>query len=346
MNRKRIELRFNGRRKHKGRAGSRRARSSADGGKSARKKVERKKETGTPSGEAAAEVEVEVEAGRRKMDGVGMSNKRISTRPMWREGGLRRVGLAASVVATSGAAYASFRQLPPPLVIRATASCFLLSAPLFALREVVAASFSVEGPVASAIVGGFAGYVGALAFTSGTWRAVSHGAMAVGLGAGLMDTLLTSIDYRRKALLLRWQDAALERTTKSNNGNSGRTVAALTDKNNQNQLKADGGEDGHGLTNQVSGTESSTISLSSNGASSGDWPVWLPVVKQSEDEEYLNLIQSHKATAAALEQEQARIAQLLETIEKLKSGHTTDAETNIVSMTSEPRRPPLAAKCP
>lgn len=342
MNRKRIELRFNGRRKHKGRGGSRRGRTPAAGGRSAKGEVDRKKETGRSSGEAGAVVEV----GRRKMDRVGISNKRISTRPMWREGGLRRVGLAASVVATTGAAYASFRQLPPPLVVRATASCFLLSAPLFALREVIAASLAVEGPVASVIVGGFAGYVGALAFTSGSWRAVGNGAMAVGLGAGLMDTLLTNIDYRRKALLLRWQDAALGTSTKTNIGSTDRSVANLPDKNNQNQLKVDGGEDGHGITNQVSNIESSKLSSPSNGASSGDWPVWLPVVKQSEDEEYLNLIQSHKATAAALEQEQARIAQLLETIEKLKSGHTTDGDSNIVSMTNELQRPPPAAKCP
>lgn len=289
--------------------------------------------------EATVEPEVEVESGRGgNMDGVGIGTKRIPTRPMWREGGLRRVGLCASLAATSGAAYASFRQLPPPLVLRATASCFLLSAPLFALREVVAAGLCVDGPVASAIVGGFAGYVGALAFTSGTWKAVSHGAMVVGVGAGLFDTMLTSMDYKRKALLLRWQDAAMESVAKNANLDRSTTRSDATQD-------ARGEDDAHAVTNRVSSVESSTTSSTSNGVSSGDWPVWLPVVKQSEDEEYLNLVQSHKATAAALEQEQARIARLLETIEKLKAGHDTDGDVNTGNRTAEPRRPPPAAKC-
>lgn len=337
MNRERTDLRFTGRRKQKGRNGRRnKGRPNTVAPKKGDQKKKKKKEQ--------EQVEVEAAAGRGRMDGVGISNKRIPTRPMWREGGLTRVGLAATVVATSGAAYASFRQLPPPLVVRATASCFLLSAPLFALREVVAAGLSVDGPVASAIVGGFAGYVGALAFTSGTWKAVSHGAMVVGVGAGLFDTMLTSIDYRRKELLLRWQhDASLERATKSSAGVADRSAPRV--ESNQDAINVDGVDHSHSISNRAPSAESHTLSSSSNPVSSGEWPVWLPVVKQSEDEEYLNLVQSHKATAAALEQEQARIAQLLDTIEKLKASHSNDSDTSMLSVTSEPRPPPPAAKC-
>lgn len=255
------------------------------------------------------------------MDNTATESKQLTNRPVWRDGGLRRVGIAATLVAATGAAYASFRQFPPPLVLRATASCFILSAPLFTLREVVAASFRVDGPVASTIVGGFAGCVGALAVTSASWKAVSHGAMVVGVGAGLFDAALTNVDLRRKAILLRWHDAQLKQQTCQHDHDTLDPIPR--------QLKDTPSPRDSRLQPNISPLgEHNSHSLHGDPATSRDWPVWLPDVKRSSgtnvETEYRNLVESHRATTEALQEEQARIARLLATIEKLKSTHSLD----------------------
>lgn len=102
--------------------------------------------------------------------------------------------------------FAVFKSLPPPHVVRAGVACSAFAAPFFALREVVAASMKVDGPVASAITGGFAGYFGALIVTGPNWNAVTHTAMAAGLGAGLVDAVVGGVEWKRKMWLVNRAD--------------------------------------------------------------------------------------------------------------------------------------------
>lgn len=239
------------------------------------------------------------------------------TRIIWPQGALQRVAMAATIAAALAAIFASFRHLPPHLILRTAASCFLVMAPLFALREVVTALLSVDAPVASAIVGGFAGYLGALALTSGSWKAVSHGAMVVGVCAGVLDVLLTTLDIHTKALFLRW----------NKHFNIIETVPVPTVNACPSQADCRRPID----RTKASHSDSRATPLHPDHVESkhrtetsphGDWPVWLSDVHRPSDDEYEHLVRSHRATTAALQQEQARIARLLATIEKLKAGQS------------------------
>lgn len=333
---------------------------------------------------------------------------RLWERLLWREGGARRVTVGSTMAAVGGASYACFRHMPPTFVMRASAACALISCPFFALRETVAAGLAVDGPVASAIAGGVAGYVGALAFSSATWKAVSHGAMIVGMGAGLADVITSGLDFRVKSLLLSRQNddrlkphsvanghSIVTKVHKGNGGGNGTKVVSSVDgvgkggeagsetgctnscesldntseegnkasmsshsnASHKSQKSSAGGTtmpDHSEVGDTVERADSHAVSslghvppsAKSNGrnhlnhhlnhhhhhhhhrdqSSHGDLPVWLPSSHGAEKEEYEYLLQSQKATAAALQQEQDRIARLLATIERLKAGRHDDSQ--------------------
>lgn len=185
----------------------------------------------------------------------------------------------------AGVAYATARSLPASYTMRAGIYCGALAAPFFAMREVVAASMSVDGPVASAITGGFAGYFGALFWAGPHWKTLSHSAMVMGVGCGFLDIVMSGLDWKRKVFLVNRHDAAVKAVAES----------------------ASGKDQGASLT-QI------------------NWPVWFPVVKEI-DEEYEELLRRQQATVLALEEEQARIAVLLNALESVKAGkQIRDAE--------------------
>lgn len=239
------------------------------------------------------------------MDGTRAHAKPPRKPTLWREGGSARVAAGAAVGAAGGMLYATARAVPAPGVVRAGLACGVLAAPFFALREVVAAGVGVDGPVASAIAGGFAGYFGALVVSGPQWQAVSHGAMVVGIGCGVVDIVVSGLDWRRKVYLVDRHDAAV--------------TAAAAALRNKSAAEADGtGAGGEG---------SLSVRSSQRDALSPwlKWPVWFPVLKEI-DEEYHELIRRQEATVLALEEEQARIALLLEALESVKAGNRTDAE--------------------
>lgn len=205
---------------------------------------------------------------------------RPSHPPVWRDGGLRRVALGSLSGFAGGALYATSRALPPASVFRGALACSFFATPFFALREVVAAGLHVDGPVASTVAGGVAGYVGALLVSGPHWKTVSHSAMAVGVGCGLVDIVVSRLDWQRKAFLVNRHDAA---------------VAAAAEAAERKDI-----------TGTVE-RPNSWFKL----------PSWFPGLKEI-DEEYQDLLRRQEATVLALEQEQARIAVLLEALERVK----------------------------
>lgn len=230
------------------------------------------------------------------MSGQPPVTKPVDVAHLWREGALHRVLTGAAVGFIGGVSYASFRSLPPSVAIRAGTACGLFAAPFFALREVVAAGAGVDGPVASAVAGGFAGYFGALFVSGPHWKAVSHGAMVVGVTCGFADVVLSGLDWRRKVYLVNRHDSVVAAVSAStDNGDKATHVV---------QIRTDGAEPPSWMK----------------------WPVWFPVFKEL-DEEYDELLRRQRATVVALEEEQARIALLLEALESVKAGRPVrDAE--------------------
>lgn len=274
-------------------------------------------------------------------------------------------------------------------VLRTSASCALLSCPLFALREVVAGGLSVDGPVASVIAGGFAGYVGALAFSTGTWHAVGHGAMVAGMSAGLVDLVVSSVDYQWRSFILakqhphadpaaqalRLKEAEEQRDMQMDMDmememdvdidlkvpvaqvvvpDDDPVVADIIKEQDVVTAKATATVNQAPQQVQVAAADD-TVSISSIAKSNisnapttridrlADLPVWMPSGGMKGKNEYENLLQSQKVTAAALRQEQDRIATLLATIEQLKtngspsSSNTTDSNcTTLDSSSSAP----------
>lgn len=359
----------------------------------------------------------------------------VSTPPfarrIWRDGATRRVGVGAALAAAGGAALAAARHLPAPYVARTSASCAVIACPFFALREAVVGGLAVDGPVASAIVGGFFGYVGALAYSPAavSWKAVSHGAMVVGVGAGLVDVVASTVDFQWKAFLLARRDAAVlekhrhhhhhhplshvdldqhdqkqtqptpqievirhnhtddfnvsvnvpeivtspHHSTTNNNSSSSTCQTSPADVQlvttdlevaNAAETLPTASSSNPSTTTSTSpdaaamdhmirdgGVSSSEVGVNVNAQHSAhkvqqhsnrqrretqDLPIWMPAgfVALRDRDEYERLLQSRKATAAALQHEQDRIARLLATIERLKAG-----EGN-----AEPRLPPPTAK--
>lgn len=378
-----------------------------------------------------------------------VSTPAFTHRRIWRDGATRRVGLGAALAAAGGAALAAARHLPAPHVARTSASCAVIACPFFALREAVAGGLAVDGPVASAIVGGLFGYVGALAFSSSaaSWKAVSHGAMVVGVGAGLVDVVASTVDFQWKAFLLARRDAALlekhhhhhhhirhhalshvdldqheqhhhqkgmmdqqsvnaqievirhgnhaddfnvsvvnvpeivtsshhsTTTTIHNNNSSSSTSTTCQTSPTDVQLVTTTDLDVASAPENMSTTSSSTPSSSTTTTKNPDadhvtttkdgdigvnvntqhsstthssnnrqrpetqdLPMWMPAgsVALRDRDEYERLLQSRKATAAALQHEQDRIARLLATIERLKADEGNTEQT--------PLPPPSAAK--
>lgn len=118
-----------------------------------------------------------------------------------------RVASSAAVVFAGGFLVAAARTGSAPGAARVGFACGVLAAPFFALREVVVAGVGVDGPVASAIAGGFAGYFGTLFFAGPRWQIISQGAMVMGIGCGLADAVISTIDWRRKVFLVNRKDS-------------------------------------------------------------------------------------------------------------------------------------------
>lgn len=275
-------------------------------------------------------------------DGV-LRPQRPLLRRVWREGATRRVSVGAVFAAAGGAAIASMRHLPPTHILRTSASCALLFTPFSSLREVVAGGFSVDGPVASAMAGGVAGYVGALAFTNASWKAVSHGAMVIGVSAGLFDVFATTVDFRWKAHLISRRDAAAKENIAikpDRNGDVDLDVNmdmkmpvaevvvpdAPIATTQVVQLREDANIRGKsiGAGNDVNGAKNETR-MSGAVDDKGDLPVWMPGGQIISRDDYERLLMSQKATVAALQEEQDHIAQLLATIEDMKNDEKTSS---------------------
>ncbi|CAN8069543.1 unnamed protein product [Agarophyton chilense] len=234
---------------------------------------------------------------------------------LWREGGLQRVFAGAACGFVGGASYAYFTRLPP---VRAGVACAMLATPFFTVREVVAASMAVDGPVASAMTGGVAGYFGALVTLGPCWKSISRSAMLMGVGCGFVDILLSGLDWKRKLYLVNRHDAAV--------------AAAAENVNTPHQHPHQPPQ----LHQPPQPAPSAPFK----------WPHWFPVVKQIDDE-YEELLRRQRATVQALEQEQARIALLLEALESVKAGkQVTDlelADAGLRSPDKNPSQPPLSS---
>lgn len=225
---------------------------------------------------------------------------------LWNARSSRRVSQGILTGFAVGSAYATMRALPPSSILRAGISCGALAAPFFALREIVAVNAGVDGPVASAITGGVAGYVGALFVAGPHWKTVTHSALAVGMGCGVIDFVVSGLNAKRKSLIVDRQDAAAEASTAQATVNGNRA-----------------GGDGVADEKRV------------DGQSWWRWHRWFPVLRDM-DEEYHELLRRQKATVIALDEEQARIATLLEALEHIKAGsqnrsaELSDGEDGIV----------------
>lgn len=215
---------------------------------------------------------------------------------LWGAGSTRRVTHGGLAGFAAGAAYATIRALPPSSILRAGMTCGALAAPFFALRELVALQAAVDGPVASAVAGGFAGYVGGLFVAGPHWKTVSHSAMVVGIGCGVVDFVVSGLNVKRKAMIVERQDAAAARAKNAANAKD-EIVGVVRD----DERSVDG------------------RSLSSSW---WRWSGGFPVLRDM-DEEYYELLRRQKATVMALDEEQARIAILLEALENIKAGTST-----------------------
>ncbi|CDF40213.1 unnamed protein product [Chondrus crispus] len=215
----------------------------------------------------------------------------------WREGGLRRVSLGGLTGFAGGALYATARALPPAYALRGGLVCGVFTAPFFAFREVLTARLHMDGPMASTIAGGIAGYVGSLFIAGPHWKTVSHSAMAVGIGCGFADIVVSRLDWQRKVYIVNRHDAAVKAAAE-----------------------------------QVESKESGASVQRSN--SFFKLPSWLPGLNDI-DNEYQDLLRRQEATVVALEKEQARIAVLLEALDRVKSA------TEIIN--PEKARPDLPA---
>lgn len=122
-------------------------------------------------------------------------------RRFWGEGAWRRVGVGTAAAFTGGSVYVHARGLQGVSALRGGAVCGVVTAPLMMLREVVRAGMKVEGPAASGIAGGVAGYFGGLFLWGPCWRVVGGSAVGVGMGCAMVDWVVAGLDWRRKVLL-------------------------------------------------------------------------------------------------------------------------------------------------
>jgi hypothetical protein len=216
--------------------------------------------------------------------------------PDWAESG-RRVLRGSAAFCCAGGALAALRGAAPAPAARTSLLAGALIAPFLALREAVVHGARADGPVASAFVGGLAGYLGALYAVGPSWVAVTRGAAAVGAGCGLVDALVSGLDWRRKVYIVRTEDS--------------RALAALADASSAS-----------GSASSAAGAGGSAgaypVVLQQQLPRWARWPVWFPVLKQV-DMEYQELIRRRADTLAALETEQTRIADLLKALEAVKA---------------------------
>lgn len=197
----------------------------------------------------------------------------------------------AALAFASGLLVAAVRGVGASGCARVGFACTAIAAPFFALREVVASGAGVEGPVASTVSGSFAGGVGARIIAGPSWTAVSRSSVFVGVSCGIANAMFLHMEKQYKMLLLQ---------------HSERLALRSTDKV---QVVSDDIAD-------------PTQSASSEGQESAwfNMPSWVPSLKLGIDEEYLELIRRRDSTIAAIEEEHARIAALLDEIEIAKAG--------------------------
>lgn len=224
----------------------------------------------------------------------------------WRRGATSRVGAGTAAAIAGGVLVAAANATPIVAVGRTGVVCGALAAPFFALREVVAAGTRVDGPAASLIAGGFAGYIGALAFIGP--HMVTRGAVAVGVGCGVTDVLVNAVDRRRRELVLAMNTGA---DTGEQRARSLRELA-IPSTSVVTELPGQG---------PVKGGPMPWLRL----------PSWLKSFQHIDvDEEYQDLIRRREATMGLLEKEQQRIAALLEELEVVKAaGRATQLDAEL-----------------
>lgn len=220
---------------------------------------------------------------------------------LWRAGAGARVATGAAAAFAGGALVAASQRAVARTCLHTGAACGALAAPFFALREAVVVGAGVDGPAASFIAGGVAGYFGALAF--GGAAGARGSALAVGVGCGVADALISAVDWRRKLYLVRRADTGA--------GSNAAPVAVSTGT-------PPGVRSLRSMAIPSASVVADVTSEKSTPLSWLKWPSWLPALRDI-DEEYQELIRRREATIAALEAEQARIAKLLEELEIVKA---------------------------
>lgn len=203
--------------------------------------------------------------------------------------------LGAATGFALGTAFATARSLPPLQTIRHGLQSTALFAPFFLVREAVVSGLQVDGAVASALTGGMAGYVGSLAVSGRNWKLVGHSTMVMGVGCGLLDLVVGSLEWRRKMFLVGRHDMAVR-------------AAAAQEMAEKVPVENEGAQE-------------------VRAGWLAKWLVWL-VPLRDVDAEYEDLLRRQEATVVALEEEQKRIAVLLQALESVKSrmGRVADAE--------------------
>lgn len=208
----------------------------------------------------------------------------------WREGSFRRVLLGSATGMLGGSIYAMSRSLPPSSILRGGMTCGIIAAPFFTMREMILSSMHVDGPVASAVAGGFIGYFGALALSGPNIKMLSSSTMVMGVSCGLVDVIISGMDWQRKVYFVQRK----ERQERN-------------DFEKENEVKEDEETDENEEMNQRK----------------PKWWKWSDYVTplKDVDQEYRDLLRSQQATVIALKEEQARIALLLQALESVKAGN-------------------------
>lgn len=264
-----------------------------------------------------------------------------------------RVAKASAAAGAAVAAFAVLRGARAPARAGIAAAAF--SAPFFALREVFLVSShardkSIASPVASSVAGGLFGYVAALVSGASSAFAAAKTAVAVGATCGVFDVVVTHIDWSRKVYIVNTEIQRLQQDRLQQN--DGEDVSASrsgsTTTPHVNVFRPS--EARHVIANAQSPSPPPRDILPWYYR----WPSWFPVLK-AVDFEYEELLRRREATLSALEEEQNRIASLLEALEaikarkssqesKLSSTSTTSSSTSTISTTAcSITAPPRAA---
>lgn len=223
----------------------------------------------------------------------------------WREGSFRRVLLGSATGMLGGSIYAMARSLPPTSVLRGGMTCGIIAAPFFTVREMILSKMHVDGPVASAVAGGFIGYFGALALSGPNLKVISSSTMVMGVSCGLVDVIISSMDWQRKVYFVQ------RRERQERNDYERENVHNLNKQDEKQEEEEEANENEERDENKE------------NNQRKPKWWKWSDYVSplKDVDQEYRDLLRSQQATVIALKEEQARIALLLQALESVKAGN-------------------------